>query len=196
MSLALIGDIHGFRAHHYNTAKVHDQTIQLGDCGGFDGVTYSYLDKLDPENHKVLGGNHDNYDDIINYPHYLGDYGIWNDIFFIRGAYSVDKASRLIGKTWWEQEEIPYSKFDEICKAFENARPKVVISHDCPLRINYYLYGGGAMCSRTVQLLDYCFELYQPEEWYFGHHHRTWEHKIMSTNFRCLDIDEVLVIRK
>ena len=109
-----IGDAHGKYDRYLQIAGERDYTVQIGDLG----FRYGCLDSLDPEHHKLVGGNHENYDTISNYPHYLGDCGFHTldgtEFFYLRGAYSIDRDSRTIGVDWWAQEEIPIEKFMEI----------------------------------------------------------------------------------
>ena len=84
-----------------------------------------------------MAGNHDNYDTIPNYPHYLGDCGFHTlngtEFFYLRGAYSIDRDSRTIGVDWWAQEEIPIEKGEPLAIELasftacvrDRSRPKV-----------------------------------------------------------------------
>lgn len=47
----------------------------------------------------------------------------------IGGAYSVDKAYRIWGKSWWPQEEITA---DDLDKCYEAGKVDIVFSHDAP----------------------------------------------------------------
>ena len=73
-SITVLADVHGKykRMHEIIREKDrHEHIVQIGDLG-FD---FSTLDNVDPDKFKIVSGNHDNMDKIINIPHYLGDYG-------------------------------------------------------------------------------------------------------------------------
>jgi predicted phosphodiesterase len=58
MSITVIGDAHGQYDRYVKMARKRDYTVQIGDLG----FKYGCLENLDGEKHKVVGGNHDNYD--------------------------------------------------------------------------------------------------------------------------------------
>jgi hypothetical protein len=73
-------------------------------------------------------------------------------------------------------------------------RPRIVLSHECPLVIEHILYGAEMIPSRRATGLFRMFQSHEPEVWYFGHHHQAWERKLGNTPFRCLAIDEKLYV--
>ena len=77
-NLRIIGDVHGKYEPYHRLLRKTKFTIQVGDFG-FD---YSTLTTVDSKHHRILGGNHDNYDKIEKCPHYLGDYGVYNVAYF------------------------------------------------------------------------------------------------------------------
>jgi hypothetical protein len=155
-------------------------TVQVGDFG-FD---YRPLETVDAARHKILAGNHDNYVDMGDYPHFLGDYG--NHViplaekeftfFYIRGAFSVDKQLRTPYIDWWPEEELTYIQMRQAFEAYVAAKPKIMVSHDCPDEIIQFVARNGLKFdpSATGKLLQACYEEYQPDVWIFGHHHRNW----------------------
>ena len=70
--LTIIGDCHGKYDKYKEIVNNTKFSIQLGDFG----FNYSILDEIDPSCHKIVAGNHDNYDKMENYPHFCGDFGI------------------------------------------------------------------------------------------------------------------------
>ena len=76
--LRLIGDVHGHFSEYKSLTIDAEKSIQLGDFGFAQHWSLLEYSEIDPEFHKILGGNHDDYDWIQEYkpPHYLGDYGI------------------------------------------------------------------------------------------------------------------------
>ena len=130
MFLTFIGDVHGKYKEYLNKITEKEYSIQLGDFG-FD---YSCLKHVDTTKHKILLGNHDNYDNIPK--HSLGDFGVYEllglKIFYIRGAYSIDKKYRIVGRSWWENEELNYTQCNDCIQLYKNTKPDMVISHDAP----------------------------------------------------------------
>jgi len=189
--LRIIGDVHGkHRSYLRLVQDGEDQayaepehSIQIGDFG-FD---YKVLAGLDPERHKVLGGNHDNYDKVGDWPHFLGDFGVYTipdfgDIFFVRGAWSIDQSHRTIGIDWWEQEELTLEQGEQALKLYEEVKPDFVISHECPINVVPHVTDPGAafafghkdavIKTRTSQLLQAMTSYHQPKIHFFGHYHR------------------------
>lgn len=198
--LRLIGDVHGHYDQYVTLAKAADRTIQLGDLG-FD---YDCLKELDPERHKVLAGNHDNYDNWgtsgfihMRTGHWLGDFGVYEvpdfgPIFFVRGGYSIDWQYRVEGRTWWKDEELAYEKMQEALQLYIDTKPEFVISHECPGSIVDPIFGqkiwDGVLLkpSMTAKLLDQMWSNHSPKWWLFGHHHREEFVELNSTKFRCI----------
>jgi len=193
MSISIIGDVHGHYDRYVKMARKRDHTIQLGDLG----FRYNCLENLDSERHRVIGGNHDNYDIVDNWPHFLGDYGMASlggvDFFFYRGAYSIDRQYRTIGLDWWEQEQLKIDDFMKARKLYMEAKPEIVITHDCPESVGLMLLPPGAPVYQnlTSWALQELFNAHQPKMWRFGHWHQSWRMTIGRTDFRCLNELEV-----
>jgi predicted phosphodiesterase len=187
--LTIIGDVHGYHDSYLNIATACDATVQVGDFG-FD---YSVLNGMDPDLHKINGGNHDNYNEIINIPYYLGDYGISNvggvEFFFVRGERSVDAQIRTENVNWWRNEELDMAAGYAAIEAYSTAKPEIVISHGCPAEMIPFFVTNPAKYhpSRTSQLLDAMWNVYKPKLWVFGHHHKSETLKVGNTTFRCLN---------
>jgi hypothetical protein len=168
----------------------------LGDCG-FD---YTTLDNVEPDKHKIVGGNHDNYDRIINIPHYLGDFGhsCLNGInfFFYRGAYSIDRQYRTVGIDWWEQEQVSIDQFMKARELYREVKPDIVLTHDCPDEVSFRLLKPDQRKyeNLTGWALQELFNIHQPKKWRFGHYHKSWNMNINGTDFRCLNELETEVI--
>jgi hypothetical protein len=190
--LRIISDIHGKAALHTKLAKTTATTIQIGDCG----FKYNYLDsQLKYGKDWVLGGNHDNYPELVKKPHYLGDYAeiiaSTDDqklvkIFAVRGAYSIDKHYRTVGVDWWEQEEIAWEHLDSVLGAYEAFQPSIVLSHDCPYSMCIKLHGLTAKETRTGRLLQEMLMASPPKYWFYGHHHLNHTATICGCELRCL----------
>ena len=152
VQLRLVGDVHGNIAQYIDLVKNIPYSIQLGDLG----FRYNTLvDNISSEFHKVLAGNHDNYDRYANKigfihqtEHFLGDYGIHSvpdcgDFFFVRGGESVDKSMRIVGYDWWLDEELSYEKCSNCLESYSKIKPNIVISHECPESVIKFVSGLG-----------------------------------------------------
>jgi len=189
--LRVTGDVHGHIRKYVENIKAAaadgvTHSIQIGDMG-FD---YAPLMDLDPAFHKFVGGNHDNYDNLP--PHCLKEFGTYKvdelTIFYIRGAYSVDKHYRVPGISWWAAEELSLIAMNDALAAYKEAKPDVVITHDCPkyLLPRVITNHWKLQPSNTNELLNECWLAHEPKRWYFGHHHQDLIIKSGNTRFRCL----------
>lgn len=196
MSITIIGDAHGQYDRYVKMARKRDYTVQIGDLG----FRYNCLENLDPNRHKLVAGNHDNYDIVGDWPHYLGDYGMASlggvDFFFYRGAYSIDRQYRTIGVDWWEQEQLKIEDFMKAREMYRKAKPDVVLTHDCPESIGMMLLPPGAQVyqNTTSWALQELFNNHQPKTWIFGHWHVSRRISHGKTEFICLDELEPLDI--
>jgi hypothetical protein len=180
----IIGDIHGNYKQHLKLIEGADYSLQLGDLG-FD---YQYLidNNVDPDRHKFFGGNHDNYDKISESPHNLGDFGVWSvpnfgDIFFVRGAWSIDWKYRIIGLSWWHDEELSLKKLDEAIELYSQVKPKILITHACPKNIVKFVtdpevtrsfgYEQSEISTKTDEMLQIMLQHHIPKLHVFGHFH-------------------------
>lgn len=190
----IIGDVHGKHPEYCKIVKNSKATIQVGDFG-FD---WSVLRDIDANNHKIIGGNHDNYDIVGTFPHYLGDYGKATvdglEFFFIRGERSVDANLRIEGKSWWRNEEMGMAESYAAVEAYTDAKPEIVISHGCPESIIPFVttYSKQTNPSRTSQMLEAMFNIHRPKLWIFGHHHNSETINVEPTKFICLNELETL----
>jgi predicted phosphodiesterase len=202
--ITLIGDVHGNTERYNRLVSKLNYSVQLGDMG-FD---YSLI-KADPERHKFLGGNHDNYDMYRVSPHSLGDYGevIINYVrfFFIRGGFSIDKHYRVAHevrtgyKSFWREEQLDEHERENAYSSYCKVKPNVMLTHTCPSSVafkignpNILKWYGHNPCTfntDTQKLLQRCLEVHQPKVWCFGHFHkdiRNFKLKNCDTNFNCV----------
>lgn len=197
MSLTVIGDVHGEFPRYIRKAVSLPYSVQLGDMG-FD---YAPLGVLNPEQHKFFGGNHDNYAKYFDVPHALGNYGLTTlggvVFFYIRGAFSIDKAFRTEGMSWWRDEELSDEVFESALRTYRKCEPEIVITHDCPKSIadrigepaivRGFGFDPDTFRTRTQDWLQKMFELHQPKRWIFGHFHKWWTQTVNGTEFQCLN---------
>lgn len=185
--MLVIGDVHGMIDRYIDLVIDHEgPTLQLGDMG-FD---YEQLRILDPHQHKFFGGNHDNYDKYYSCPHALGNFGVWHadkDIFYVRGAWSIDQTYRTEGRSWWRREELNYTESTECMLMYATIKPNIVITHECPqfLGTDLFHYEPN-IDTHTGLLLQQMYLEHQPEIWIFGHHHKDTNILHGKTLFQCL----------
>jgi hypothetical protein len=198
MPIRIIGDVHGKYIPYAKICKDAElkglHTLQIGDMG-FNFGHFKHFG-LEPDKHFFFGGNHDNYDTIKDCPNNIGDFGLvpgYSDFFFVRGAYSIDKAYRVEGRDWWAEEELDMSLCYKALEEYKSKRPDTMITHDCPdCSRDWMIKHKLSMSSRTIntrtgQILQAMFEYHQPRIWIFGHWHQDVSFDIQGTKFICLD---------
>ena len=195
-TVRLIGDGHGNLTPVLQGVSQGCTVVHLGDLGFEDA--WQRAARL--PNVFVVAGNHDDYGTAVSNPCYLGDFGSLGEriegadgVWFVRGAFSIDRKWRIEGVDWWREEELSVDRIHDALDAYVAARPHTVLSHDCPLSVARMLLPG-AHASRTGELLQTMLEAHAPERWFFGHWHVRWERQVDATAFRCLAIDEELDI--
>ena len=203
--MLIVGDIHGkidqfwSICFDYWSDNPQGKIIQLGDVGFHN--SYEKLIKLFRSTyaHKglltIVPGNHDDYARCIESRgsskwKYTGGIKIHNttsqeDMFFQRGANSIDKHLRTEGRDWFSNEEMSYTQLGKAVDLYIEQKPKYMFSHTCPSSVKKQLFGYDES-SRTEQALQVMFELHQPEYWFFGHFHRHVDEVINGTRFICL----------
>ncbi len=190
----IIGDVHRHYGPYHRLLRKAKHTLQVGDFG----FKYETLSAVDARQHRVLGGNHDNYDEMSRWPHFLGNFGIhsvegFGDIFFVRGGFSTDRDTRTEGVDWWSDEELGMADCYAALGEYSRVKPRFVVTHECPITVVPYATSSlHIIPSRTNQLLERMFAVHKPERWVFGHHHRSLDRVIDGTHFTCLDELECL----
>lgn len=194
--MLIIGDVHGYHDRYLNLIQGHKGSVQVGDFG----FNYDALSGVDPDTHRIVGGNHDNYDVIGNCPNYLGDYGVANvdgvEFFFVRGERSVDANLRIEGRSWWRAEELDMHTAYKAIEAYIAAKPELVITHGCPAQVIPFFCTNSMKYapSRTAQILDAMFNAHRPKLWVFGHHHMSETLQVGDCTFRCLNELETMEV--
>lgn len=183
--MLIIGDCHGKIDKYIDLVIDYEgPTLQLGDMG----FNYDGLSPLDPDKHKFFSGNHDNMNIYDDCPHALGDFGVWNDVFYARGAWSIDQEYRTPMLDWWPREELNYSESLECLDMYSIIQPNIIVTHDCPdflLGSEMFDYPN-RLSNNTGLLLQRMYLSHQPELWIFGHHHQTRNVLFGKTLFQCL----------
>jgi predicted phosphodiesterase len=176
------------------------------------GFDYSELRAINEDNHKFIGGNHDNYDKYYASPYVVQgaqldkDFGTAThgglDFFFVRGGFSIDWKQRqrsfLMGgaKTYWDNEELSIEEMEMALWQYQKMKPDVVITHECPRSISKHVgdnkilemfgYNPDRFATKTSELLEMMFQYHQPKMHFFGHYHVPFNKIINGTRFICL----------
>lgn len=197
----IIGDVHGKFLEYYNILlklPINSVSLQLGDFGlGFAGIP-------DPKplytpNHKFFRGNHDNPQICKSHPNYAIDYGMWNGVFIVAGADSIDKQDRTPGISWWPDEQLSLEEMKDCLEQYMAAKPDIIISHDAPFKLYHRLCRrisefGPPHPTATSLLLNEMYMAHQPKLWVFGHWHQSKVIQMEITKFVCLSELEVFEI--
>lgn len=159
-------------------------------AGNHDNYSLKPRFDLTPDDPYVNKGNGKfivKFDDVFEFQemgdHFLGHYGNYTPpgvenpvlnpkMFFVRGAFSIDKKFRTPCLDWFEDEELTYKLMCDAITFYKNAKPDIVISHDCPGVIYPMLGIFDSHLSATANMLTQMFEYHQPKYWIFGHHHQ------------------------
>jgi len=202
MKIRFVGDIHGKWMEYLNV--IHDpkspcsKSVQVGDFGIGFGERPEYrqyvMDEMSKEghSHRFIRGNHDNPLECENSTHWIPDGLHENGIMYIGGARSIDQAHRIPGVSWWEDEELSYQQLGEMIAYYEEYKPEVMVTHDCPdsiARALFNFYRDPTCDSRTRNAFDTMFHHtnHRPKIWIFGHWHKSITQDVMGTRFICLD---------
>lgn len=215
MTVAFIGDAHGKFSIYHKIAQTFEFTVQVGDFGfgqAWNNLNYSGLNL---KNHKVIGGNHDNYDMCIHSQAYL-DYGQHSlgglDFFVVRGGLSIDRVYRvgeeLSGgkKTWWSQEEMNFDEMMDCMEMYADMKPDILVSHAPSSSIIPQItsHKGSNILQRfkfhygfmenTSRFIGKLLTIHRPKLCIAGHHHCSYTLNDGQTEFRGLDELEVFVL--
>lgn len=200
MRITLIGDVHGKTAQYQKMLRQKYQgqrTIQLGDMGiGFAGTPGLHHDIMG-DNHKWFRGNHDNPVKCRASVGYLGDFGYLPDdeLFYLAGAYSIDRVWRVPGVTWWPDEELNWEELDKAVDLYIKTKPRYVVSHEAPSSAATWLLTMIApgfrpekiVTTRTGQAMERMLDYHKPEKWIFGHYHIDKTFEFHGVEFTCVN---------
>jgi len=198
--MLLIGDIHGKWESYARILEVYkpERSVQLGDFGiGFqpedpdrvEQVRYA-MDNFGDDN-RYIRGNHDNPQACLEDPRWIHDATFEEDtgIFYLGGAWSIDRAWRTEGLDWWPDEEMSYEALGKAIDLYEAAKPRVVLSHECPEDIVGHMFPWyrREFSSRTRDALSSMRSIHKPELHIFGHWHSSVDQTHEGTRFICLN---------
>jgi len=198
--LVIIGDVHGKTYQYQKMLRQRyegQRTILIGDMGiGFSGVGLHDAD-LAKTGHRWFRGNHDNPAKCREHKSYLGDYGFLpeDSLFWVAGGYSIDRAWRTPGVSWWEDEELGYQELDAAVDLYIKSKPRFVISHEAPTEAATWLLTYIApgfrpekiVTTRTGQAMERMLDFHKPEKWIFGHYHIDKTFEFHGVEFTCVN---------
>lgn len=202
--MRFIGDIHGkFMTYRNLVDGIYESTgggskceasIQIGDYGlGFDPVVDTRQLAWADENpqHRFIRGNHDSPAVCAEADTWIEDGYFDGTTFFMGGAWSIDHARRIPGRSWWEDEEVSYEKMIDLIEQYAELKPRFMVTHDCPTNVAWEMHVKGSPYpwlhkTRTGQALEEMFQQWKPEVWIYGHWHQTRIGNIDGTTFVCL----------
>lgn len=188
--------VEGFPEQRALTKK--DYVIICGDFGGVwdgGGEDRYWMRWLEEKSFTtlVVDGNHENFDLLNAYPvekwcggkiHKLSDsvYHLMRGqvfeiaglkFFTMGGATSIDKHSRVEGKSWWVQEQPSIGELEEGLKNLDRVgwEVDIVLTHTTSNK-TMELLGCQKESSKLNSFLDMLETELAYKRWYFGHFHK------------------------
>ncbi len=203
LRMIFIGDVHGKFGAYKTILKSCQDSIQVGDMGvGFrhtSGMREGGMmanppyDYMVAGNHRFIRGNHDNPAVCRRHSQWIEDGHTENGMMFIGGGYSIDRAFRKEGYSWWSDEQLSEEDFLALREAYLILKPKVMVTHEPPAEVGEYLIRRLSIGmpliinpSRTGRMLQHMWSGHSPQLWVFGHHHISFDQVIKATRFVCL----------
>jgi Icc-related predicted phosphoesterase len=187
--IRFVGDVHAKFNDYLTVIDKAESSIQVGDFG----LGFKWPEPEVGNAHRFIRGNHDNPEIARTHPRWIPDGHIemthLGKMLFVGGAESIDKHLRVEGVSWWRDEELSYQALCKIVRLFEDEKPDVIVSHDCPRAIIDHLFPNmfpTKKSTTTSQALDTAFEIHKPALWVHGHWHVTARKTILGTDFMCL----------
>ena len=219
MKIHFIGDVHRMTDSYQKLLRqkfVGERTFQLGDMGvgfaterGRPGSPNGglHVDIMNSGIHKWIRGNHDNPEVArrLTDRGYAGDYGYDPEtkLFWVGGGYSIDRAYRTPGKTWWAEEELSYLELQRAIELYIEKKPDIVATHEAPSKAAKYLLYQlpgfrpdklESSMSRTSEALQVMLDSHEPVEWVFGHYHVSKSFMLGRTKFSCVNQLDVYTV--
>lgn len=206
-TILLTGDTHGnslkLSKFNYGGLTKEDYLIILGDFGFVfrEGAMAEHvLDMLDrlPVTILFVDGNHENFNKLETYPEINWNGGkvgkvrdsilhlkrgevftIGSNTFFVMGGgFSIDKAWRKEGVSWWPQELPSSDEYENAIKNLDKVNCKVdyILTHSCSSQTlpTVAAFAGFSNDVKTDHLVDFLGEIERIvdyKHWYFGHYH-------------------------
>lgn len=194
--MRFIGDVHGKWTRYRKIIEECDASIQVGDfgCGFIHPFTEQPManppyDAMIKGNHRFIRGNHDNPTACKNHSQYIADGTIENNMMFVGGAFSIDRAYRFENYDWWADEELSYDNLTRMVDIYLENKPEIMVTHECPdsIAMHVFPFMKGEYPSRTRQAFEGMWSNHKPKLWIFGHWHYSVDQVILGTRFICLN---------
>jgi predicted phosphodiesterase len=190
--MIILSDVHAdwHRVEEVCRLWPYQTVVQLGDLGiGF--LDTQFVLNHTPKNFRFFVGNHDNRTLANTMPMCLGDFGEFQNIFFVSGAKSIDASSRIEGRDWWANEELSYRQSTDCLAAWKASDKDIIVSHDTTQSFveKYCLIYDRSI---TRSLLQMMIEARKPKMIVFGHHHRRYEITHDGIQYRGLPINATM----
>jgi predicted phosphodiesterase len=201
-----------------NANGVH-HIFQVGDFGVWDHHPDGlyFLDKVN-ENAElrdvywwVVLGNHENYDSIERYQaesqgsmihlrdriRVLGNKSGMVELDGLKiaacgGAYSIDKARRTPGSSWWPQEMTTYGDVERLRNLVDiHGQPDILLTHDAPSSLPGWpgFMKDDPASNANRQMMDAVWDITRPKYWFHGHYHRALQYGHEGTFVVGLDMN-------
>lgn len=200
-TVRFIGDLHGNWRWYKRMIRKVPASIQVGDMGvGFRTMTIDGevralsnppFDAMSRGDHRFIRGNHDNPEVCRSHRYWIPDGTSHSGVFCLGGAVSIDKDMRVEGLDWWRDEELTYSELGKVIDVYEQVKPDVLCTHDCPESIarqilSHFRKDRIEDGSATRQALDIMTEIHKPRLHVFGHWHHDLSFMRGDTRYVCL----------
>lgn len=189
--MIILGDIHSNfdRLVEVCNANRSQIVLQLGDFG-VGSIPTKFLNDNMPSNARFFAGNHDNRPECKNVRGYLGDYGEFEDIFFVSGANSHDAYRQYLGLSWRADEELTMIQANHCLVQWQQSNKQIIVAHDIPQSFAEYFFLIYDK-SLTRNLLQEMINVRKPKLIVAGHHHRPIRSQLHDIQYVGLKIDEV-----
>lgn len=192
-SIIVVGDLHGHIKSFEKITKKYSKNkiLCVGDLGlGFKGVRIPVFE----QRVRFFHGNHDCPSLVINHPNGLDRFGVWENIFYVSGALSIDAEYRTAGIDWWPDEQLNLEEMDNALELYKSLKPQIVATHDIPRSLYEEVlakaipqFKATIYENSTAFLLEAMFNAHQPQIWIAGHFHVSYQTIKGNTKFVILD---------
>lgn len=196
--LRFIGDIHGNMDEYNKIINASPYpSIQVGDMGVGFCDTNMIVENSNDNRHRFIRGNHDNPHLCKSLPNYISDGTVEHingvSIYYIGGAFSIDRHAGTENIDWWADEELSYRDFQIIIDAYSVIKPDIMVTHDFPKSAAMKMFNKNhyhMVPNITSQAFDVMFGIHQPKYWIGGHWHMNKRVTYKKCKFVCVDIND------
>lgn len=189
--IRFIGDIHGLNEEYLDIVNRSEYpTVQIGDYGC--GFVHNPIGFNNHKIHRFIRGNHDDPSQCKAEANWIEDGTFEDNMVFVGGAGSIDRAWRTQGVDWWPDEQLNIVELQNILDQIIAVQPEIIISHECPDFVADMIceargYSKFNDDSRTRIMLEMIYTHYSPKLHIFGHWHANINMLVGQTRFICLN---------